>query len=319
VVELLAIEQRAGERAAQPWVLDGEGRRMAGHDHDERLSQLRAGLCAHASVSVGDADASTALVRRTVAALHEPDYLLALSEPRGEEVLLREFAAPGMQPDTPVSAAVAASAYEGVRTAITAAQRILQGARYAYALCRPPGHHAGPGWLGGCCYLNNAAAAVQTLREARAGPVGILDVDIHYPNGTSAIAARMSDTRLHSLHSSPVANSPTRTAEPKTARERLVEFSRAPSDEEYLSALAGEVELLAGSAKVLVLSLGYDTVAGDPHGCWGFTAATFTAIGAVLGECELPVCVIQEGGYALDSLAQCGHAFVSGLLGGGGA
>ncbi len=314
---LLAIEQRAGSPAAQPWILDGEGRRMRGPDHGERLLRLGAGLQGHSGVRVDGADASGELLRRTVAALHEPAYLAALSERRaGESVLLDEFAAPGMAPDTPVSAELAASAYEGVRTAITAAQRILDGARYSYALCRPPGHHAGPAWLGGCCYLNNAAAAVHTLREGDAGPVGILDIDIHYPNGTSAMAARMSDVRLHSLHAAPVVNSPSLTAEPKTARERLVDFSEPPSDADYLASLAGELEVLAGTASVLVLSLGYDTVAGDPHGCWSFTPDTFTAIGRLLSCCELPVCVIQEGGYALDSLAACGHAFASGLLGG---
>jgi len=290
---------------------------MHGPDHDERLAQLRVGMASHASVQIASADASDEILRRTLLELHEPAYLAALSEPRtGEPVLLDEFAAPGMEPDTPVSAAVAASAFEGVRTAITAAQRILEGARYSYALCRPPGHHAGPAWLGGCCYLNNAAAAAQTLREGGAGPVGILDVDIHYPNGTSAMVARMGEVRLHSLHSAPVVNSPTLTVEPKSVRERLVEFAEPPSDADYLAALAREVELLSGSASVLVLSLGYDTVAGDPHGSWGFTPATFAAIGRVLGASELPVCVIQEGGYALDSLAACSHAFAGGLVGG---
>lgn len=314
--ELLAIEQRPGG-GEQPWILDEHGKRMRGHDHDERLLLLRDGLAAHGSVRTSAADASGELLRETVSQLHEPAYLRELTrERKGAPVLLTEFAAPGMRPDTPVSAEVAASAFEGVRTAITAAQRIVAGARYSYALCRPPGHHAGPGWLGGCCYLNNAAAAVQTLRDAGAGPVGILDLDIHYPNGTSALAARMRDTSLHSLHSTPVVNSPSKTARPKTARERLVEFSEAPSDGEYLMVLAAELDVLAGSAQVLVLSLGYDTVAGDPHGCWSFTPATFAAIGRLLASAELPVCVVQEGGYALDSLAACSYAFACGLLGG---
>jgi len=66
---------------------------------------------------------------------------------------------------------------------------------------------------------------------------------------------------------------------------------------------------------VLVLSLGYDTVAGDPHGGWSFSPQIFACIGRLLAASQLPVCVIQEGGYALDSLAACSYAFASGLLG----
>jgi acetoin utilization deacetylase AcuC-like enzyme len=312
---MLAIEQRPGADDGQPWILDLQGRRMQGHDRDRRLAELRAGLVRHPGVRATEADADTAEVARTVGALHDPEYLRALAQCDSREpILIERFAAPNMSADTPVSAGVARVAYEGVRTAITAARRILDGADYAYALCRPPGHHAGPGWLGGYCYLNNAAAAVQTLRDAGVGPVGILDLDIHYPNGTAAIVARMSDTRLHSLHASPVANSPTGTVQPQSPRDRLVAFPEPPTEARYLAALAASIDTLAESAAVLVLSLGYDTVRGDPHGCWTFTPAIFVEIGRLLAACERPVCVVQEGGYELDSLAACSHAFASGLL-----
>jgi acetoin utilization deacetylase AcuC-like enzyme len=318
--KLLAVEQRAGRSGAQAWVLDGEGRRMPGHDHDERLLRMRDGLTRHDAVRTFSADASTDTLQETVAALHEPSYLLALGSQRaGEPALLKDFAAPGMAPDTPVSAEVVACAFEGVRTAITAAERIVAGARYAYALCRPPGHHAGPAWVGGCCYLNNAAAAAHTLSGAGAGPVAILDLDIHYPNGTSAIAEHMQDTSLASLHASPVVNSPSLSADPKTVRERLIAFSEPPTDDDYLAALAGEIEVLAGSAAAIVLSLGYDTVRGDPHGCWSFSPRTFARMGHLLASTELPICVVQEGGYELESLAACSFAFAAGLLGSDGA
>jgi acetoin utilization deacetylase AcuC-like enzyme len=147
--------------------------------------------------------------------------------------------------------------------------------------------------------------------------VGILDLDIHYPNGTAAIAVRMSDTSLHSLHASPVVNSPTGSVEPQSPRERLVAFAEPPDEAEYLTALAASIDTLAESAAVLVLSLGYDIVQGDPHGCWTFTPSIFVEVGRVLASSSLPVCVVQEGGYELDSLAACSHAFASGLLGGG--
>jgi acetoin utilization deacetylase AcuC-like enzyme len=228
---------------------------------------------------------------------------------------MAELTAPGMRPDTPVSAGVAAAAREGVRTAITAAQRILAGARFSYALCRPPGHHAGPSWLGGYCLLNNAAAATQTLQDGAVAAVGILDLDIHYPNGTAAIAAHMPGVTLYSIHSTPVVNSPSGTAEPHTGREHHIAFAHSPGEPEYLEAVDAAIELLRERSAVIVLSLGYDTVRCDPHGCWGLTPPAFASIGALLSGAGLPVCVVQEGGYELESLADCSAAFVEGLLG----
>jgi acetoin utilization deacetylase AcuC-like enzyme len=198
---MLMIEQREGAPAIQPWILSRAGRRLDGQDHDRRLAEMRAGLARHPRVSSAPAEAGAEEVERALSTLHDPGYLRALARIRSAKpVLMAEFAAPDMAPDTPVCRDVAEAAYEGVRTAIAAATRIVEGERFAYALCRPPGHHAGPGWLGGCCFLNNAAAAAQTLRQGAVKPVAILDLDIHYPNGTAAIAARMTDTSLLSLH-----------------------------------------------------------------------------------------------------------------------
>jgi acetoin utilization deacetylase AcuC-like enzyme len=313
---LLMIEQQANTPAVQPWLLSRSGVRLRGHDHDGRLSQLRAGLARHPAVRSATAQASSAEVQFALGPLHDRTYLRALAGVHCEEpVLMAEFTAPGMAPDTPVCAGVARAAYEGVRTAIVAANAVASGERFAYALCRPPGHHAGPRWLGGCCYLNNAAAAAQTLRDRGVQPVAILDLDIHYPNGTAAIAARLNDTQLHSLHCWPVVNVASQSAQPRTERERIVEFRRAPAEDHYLGELAQSIDLLARSAAAIVLSLGYDTVGGDPHGCWQFSPEIFIEVGQLLAGAQLPICIVQEGGYALDVLADCAHAFVCGLLG----
>ena len=315
---MLLIEQRAGAPAIQPWILDGEGRRMQAQDHDRRRAELRAGLMRHPCVRAAAAEASDDELQRALSSVHEAGYLHALQQAEAQArapMLMEDFAAPGMTPDTPVCAEVAAAAFEGVRAAIAAARLIADGARFTYVLCGPPGHHAGPGWLGGCCYLNNAAAAAQTLSAAGMGPVGILDLDIHYPNGTAAIAARMLDTSLHSLHAWPVVNTPAGSAHPCSERERMVEFSQAPSEEHYLAAVASSIDALGSCAHALVLSLGYDTVAGDPHGSWSFSPDIFARVGQLLAASGLPVCVVQEGGYALQSLAACSYAFASGLLG----
>jgi acetoin utilization deacetylase AcuC-like enzyme len=197
---------------------------------------------------------------------------------------------------------------------MTAAERLSEGTHFTYALCRPPGHHAGPAWFAGYCYLNTAAAAVQVLRNAGISPVGILDLDLHYPNGTAAIVEMMSDARLHSLHASPVTNVAAGTVQPSSVREQVVEFAGSPDADTYLGAVAVSVDQLAASTAALVVSLGYDIVAGDPHGSWEFEPQIFADIGALLAACGKPVCVIQEGGYALDSLAECSEAFAAGLL-----
>lgn len=317
---LLMVEQRPGERDSAPWILDRHGNRMRGHDDDRRTAELRDGLTRHRGVHVAEADATAEQVQSIVGKLHERDYLEAL---RGidtqEPVLLSEWAPPGLPADSPVWSGVVETAFEGARTAVSAAQRIVAGARFAYALSRPPGHHAGPAWLGGYCYLNTAGVAAQALCEGGVKPVAILDLDFHFPTGTSAIVAGMRDTVLCSLHASTLENVPWRQVVADERRERFVEFASPPEDTEYLSALQTSVEELAEHAEALVLSLGYDTIAGDPHGSWSFPPAIFSEVGRVIAASGLPVCVVQEGGYALEELAACSHAFASGLLEGSAA
>jgi len=312
--ELLMIEQRGGHRDGAPWILEG-GRKLPGMDDRRRMAEVRNGLVCHARVRAAAADAAMEQVERTLAELHEREYLETLKEVSSEQpVVMPELAAPGLPPDIPVSAGLVAAAHEGVRTAISAAAHLVEGARFAYALCRPPGHHAGPDWFAGYCYLNSAAAAALTLREGGLGPVGILDLDLHYPNGTAAIVAKMDDANLHSLHAWPVTNVAAGTVTPSSERERVVEFTGPPTPATYLGAVARSVESLTAVSGALVVSLGYDTVKGDPHGDWGFSPTIFAQIGRLLAAGGLPVCIVQEGGYALHALAACSYAFAAGLL-----
>lgn len=313
--ELLLVEQRAGSGNGDSahWILEG-GRILPGVDDNRRMEELRRGMLRHSGVRAAGADADSEDVEQTLSVLHEPDYLEALGEVSAEPVVMPELTPPGLPPDIPVCAGLVEAAREGVRTAMTAAERLAAGAPFTYALCRPPGHHAGPAWFAGYCYLNTAAAAVQTLHEAGVRPVGILDIDLHYPNGTAAIVETMTDASLHSLHASPVTNVAAGTVAPSSEREVVVEFTGSPEAATYLDAVASSIDALAETSAALVVSLGYDIVAGDPHGSWGFSPQIFTEIGRLLAASGLPVCVIQEGGYALDSLAECSFAFVSGLL-----
>lgn len=315
--ELLMVEQRQGRDDAAFWVREGD-ERIAGQDSNRRLNELRAGLIRHSRVRPVIADAPDEEVERTLAVLHEAEYLRALAEVSSTEpVVMPDFAPPGLEPDIPVNANLIAAAREGIRTSITAAERLLGGARFTYAVCRPPGHHAGPAFHAGYCYLNNAMAAVRRLSDGGVKPVGIVDLDLHYPNGTSALVERMGPVAaLHSLHAAPVTNLPPGTRLPRLAGERAVSFAESPDEDTYLEEVAHSIHDLSEIARALVVSLGYDTVAGDPHGGWSFRPEIFTEVGRLLARSGLPVCVIQEGGYALDELAACSHAFATGLLGG---
>ncbi len=316
MAEMLLVEQRvgSGEDDGAHWILEG-GQILPGVDDNRRMEELRRGLLRHSGVHAVTADADSEDVEQTLSVLHEPTYLEALAEVAAEPVVIPELTPPGLPPDIPVCSGLVEAAREGVRTAMTAAERLVGGERFTYALCRPPGHHAGPAWFAGYCYLNTAAAAVQVLRQAGMSPVGILDIDLHYPNGTAAIVATMGDTSLHSLHAAPVTNVANGAVEPATDREVAVEFPVVPDAERYLHVVTESLLELAPDSAALVVSLGYDIVAGDPHGSWTFEPEIFTEIGALLATCGKPVCVIQEGGYALDSLAECSEAFATGLLG----
>lgn len=317
--ELVLVEQRAGsgEDDGAHWILEG-GRILPGVDDKRRMEELRRGLLRSAGVRAVTADAGDEEVERMLRRLHEPGYLEALAAVGIEPVVLPEMTPPGLPPDIPVSAGLVGAAREGVRAAIAAARRLAEGARFTYALCRPPGHHAGPAWCAGYCYLNTAAAAVQTLRAAGAGPVGVLDVDLHYPNGTAAIVAPMEDVCLFSLHAWPVTNLAAGTVEPATDRELAIEYHVPPEPGHYLTRVGECLDEARRDFGVsaLVVSLGYDLVAGDPHGSWSFEPGVFADLGALLAATDLPLCVVQEGGYALDKLAACSESFARGLLDG---
>lgn len=317
MAELLVVEQREGSGAddGAHWILEG-GRILPGVDDSRRMAELRRGLLGGSGARAVAADVDDEEVERVLAALHEPRYLEALAEVAGDPVVLPEWTPPGLKPDIPVSAGLVEAAREGVRTAMAAARRLAAGERFAYALCRPPGHHAGPAWCAGYCYLNTAAAAVQVLREAGMGPIAVLDLDLHYPNGTAAIVESMEDVFLFSIHAWPVTNLASGTVKPTTDREISMEYHVIPRPRDYLSHVDSFLDEARGDFGVsgLVLSLGYDIVAGDPHGSWDFEPAIFTAIGRLLAASRLPVCVVQEGGYALDTLAECAEAFAAGLL-----
>ena len=87
--------------------------------------------------------------------------------------------------------------------ALTAADLVRGGERAAYALCRPPGHHASADQYGGYCYLNNAAIAARWLQGENASRVAIVDIDTHHGNGTQEIFYADASVLTCSLHADP--------------------------------------------------------------------------------------------------------------------
>src|SRR5215813_14298398 len=176
--DLQVILQRETSVAA-PIILDCAGREVRGLETDERLQLIAGGLrkvrgCSFMAASVVDAE-----VHQRILETHDQEYLDFLQrwsrECRpGQLHFDTEHVAPGVRVDTPVLANAYQLACEGARTAITAA-RVAADHGMAYALCRPPGHHAGSFWLGGYCYLNNAVIAALELLAAGFPLVGIID------------------------------------------------------------------------------------------------------------------------------------------------
>jgi acetoin utilization deacetylase AcuC-like enzyme len=106
---------------------------------------------------------------------------------------------------TPLMGGSWAAARGGAACAIDAARAVLapEGPRAAFALTRPPGHHAGPDFFGGYCFLNNAALAAQALRDGGCTRVAVLDIDYHHGNGTQTIFYGRGDVLTVSLHGDP--------------------------------------------------------------------------------------------------------------------
>lgn len=108
----------------------------------------------------------------------------------------------------PITAGTWQAAYSAAQVALTAQEEIQRGARAAFALCRPPGHHAASDLMGGYCYLNNAAIAAQAFLDQGHKKVAILDVDYHHGNGTQSIFYERSDVLFTSIHGHPEAEFP---------------------------------------------------------------------------------------------------------------
>ena len=209
----------------------------------------------------------------------------------------------------PINAETWTSAYAGAQSAIHAADLVLGGEALAYALCRPPGHHATADMAGGFCFLNNAAIAAERLR-GRHPRVAILDVDVHHGNGTQQIFYGRSDVLTLSIHADPVRFYPffwgyaAETGEGAGEGCNLnLPLPRGTADEAYLAKLDTALQRIADFAPgALVVALGLDAHESDPFQGLAITTEGFARIAERIAALKLPSVIVQEGGYVSAAL-----------------
>ena len=271
-----------------------------------------------------------------IGAVHDKDYLDFLasswiewlaSDSRDKSTLLPSTFALRRQPQKPTGLLGRAGYYmmdlsacivEGTYTAalasaqcaLNAAQAVANGERSAFALCRPPGHHAGRDYAGGYCFLNNAAVAANWLSEK--GNVAVLDVDYHCGNGTQDIFYDRADVLTISIHADPNFEYPhfAGYADETGVGEGLgfhrnFPLEKGTDDAHYLSVLEKALEHIRNFAPgYLVVSAGMDIYADDPLGTVQVTTAGIGEIGKQIAALDLPAVIVMEGGYNNEALGR---------------
>ena len=287
--------------------------------------------------------------RAPIAAVHSPEYIRFLRTIHGRWLRIPDASAeviPNIHPDRrdvsypasavgqagyhmadtacPISAETWEAARRSAMCAVAAADDVAGGARAAYALCRPPGHHAFADLAGGFCFLNNSAIAAERLRAA-GRRVAILDVDLHHGNGTQGIFYARGDVLTVSVHADPIRFYPFFWGH---AQERGVgagrganlnlPIPRGTGDDGFRQALATGLARIADfGADTLVIALGLDAFEGDPFAGLAVTTAGFAAIAGDIAGLGLPAAIVQEGGYLCPELGDNLAAFLGGHAGAG--
>ena len=209
----------------------------------------------------------------------------------------------------PIGPGTWAGACAATDVAVTAAQLVMDGEDAAYALCRPPGHHAYRDQAGGFCFLNNSAIAAAHLRQKHER-VAILDVDVHHGNGTQGIFYRRGDVFTVSIHADPVAYYPfvwgyahERGEGDGQGANLNIPLPIGTGDDGYIEALGAARKAIAAFAPTaLVLALGLDASEHDPLAALKITTDGFRRIGEAVARFGLPTVIVQEGGYLSDIL-----------------
>ena len=192
----------------------------------------------------------------------------------------------------------------------TAQSFVSNGERAAFALCRPPGHHAAKDMYGGYCFLNNAAIAAQRFLDQGAERVAVLDIDFHHGNGTQDIFYDRSDVLFCSLHGQPEDAFPYflgyKDERGAGAGEGYNANYPMPAGVNYetwgkaLDQACKRIKRFGPDA--LVVSLGVDTFKEDPISFFKLDSEDFLSCGARIAKLKRPTLFCFEGGYAIEAV-----------------
>jgi acetoin utilization deacetylase AcuC-like enzyme len=202
------------------------------------------------------------------------------------------------------------AALASANCALSAADALTRGDHATFALCRPPGHHAGRANCGGYCYLNNAAIAANWLSTSK-GKVAVLDIDYHAGNGTQEIFYDRADVLTVSIHADPNYEYPhfigypeERGTDAGLGFHHNLPLPAGTEDLAYLRTLDVALSHIHEfKPEVLVLSAGMDIFDEDPLGKIKVTTNGISEIGRRIASLGLPTAIIFEGGYNNEALA----------------
>ncbi|MBL4603852.1 MAG: histone deacetylase family protein [Emcibacteraceae bacterium] len=223
----------------------------------------------------------------------------------------------------PISDSTWNSALWSAWSAQHASELILSGENMAYALCRPPGHHASADMAGGFCYFNNTAIATQNLLK-KYKTAAILDVDLHHGNGTQSIFYQRNDVFTLSLHADPTRFYPFFWGYENEAGEGVGEgfntnypLARGSGDDVFLEKLDLALDKIADfNPGILIIALGLDAFEGDPFGGLTITTKGYEMIAQkITRKTTCPILIVQEGGYLCDELGENLTRFLNGIQG----
>jgi acetoin utilization deacetylase AcuC-like enzyme len=222
---------------------------------------------------------------------------------------------------TPITPDSWAASYGSAQSALAATHAVLEGDRAAFALCRPPGHHAGADYCGGYCHLNTAAIAAQAARDAGVARVAILDIDYHHGNGTQDIFYDRGDVFYASVHADPRTDYPffwghadeTGDGDGRGATLNLP-LPHGTTIDAFRAAQTTALDAIAAfDPGLLVVSFGADTWAGDPISHFALTTPDYAVLARDIATRGWPTAIVMEGGYAVDALGHNVDSFLRGF------
>lgn len=296
-----------------------------GHpERPERLAAVADG------VTDGAAAAGAELVRESPAPA--TDEQLHLIHPPWHIDRLDEIAHAGggwLDADTYVARRSMQAARLAAGATIQSALSVAHGeAAVAFAVVRPPGHHASEERAGGFCLINNIALAAAALRDAGlAQRIAILDWDVHHGDGTQAIFEADPELLYASTHQSPLYPGTGDAAErgrgPGAGTMHNVPLPPGAGDDLFVAAWLDRLlpAVVDYRPQAILVSAGFDAHAADPLAHLGVTERGYRrvaeGIGGVAARLGLRgIALTLEGGYDLPALRRSASATVSGLLDG---